>query len=218
MNDYEKPDFWSKKAKKEGFAARSIYKLDEINKKFNLIKEGQNILDLGCAPGSWSQFISEKIGETGTLIGIDYKQITVNLKNAHFIYGNFLREHNQEKIMSFGPYDGIVSDMAPDTTGDKLTDCYASSELVNTALDFSYRYLKKGGFFVAKIFQGGDEINIMESIKNSFTFSKWFKPDSCRKKSFEIFIIGSGYKGKIEQSEKEVQVINMDEDSGIMPW
>ncbi len=218
MSDYKKPDYWAKKAKTDGYAARSIYKLDEIDKKFNLIKLGNNILDLGCAPGSWSQYISEKVGINGRVVGIDYKMITVNPKNAVFIHGNFLREHNQDKIKELGKYDGIVSDMAPDTTGDKLTDCFGSSDLVETALDFAFIHLKIGGFFVAKIFQGGNELEIMSKLKETFETAKWFKPDSCRKKSFEIFMIASGYKGKIKSNQTEYNTQEYDDESGVMPW
>ncbi len=147
---YEKPDFYSKKAKKEGFFARSVYKLDEIQKKFKVFKKGQKILDLGCAPGSWSQYALSQIGESGFLVGIDYKDIKVNAKNALFIKGNFFNETNQNKLKEYAPFDGVISDMAPDTTGDKYTDNMESSHLVETALNFAFDYLKKGGFFAAK--------------------------------------------------------------------
>ena len=190
---YKKPDFYSKKAKQQNFVARSVYKLIEIQHKFFLIKAGHKILDLGCAPGSWAQYVSSIISKKGLIIGIDYKEIKVNLANLVFIRGDFLKDHTKEKLDQYLPFDGIISDMAPDTSGDKLRDCYASSMLVQDALQFSYDYLKKGGFFVAKVFQGGDEKKIMSALKNAFKETKWFKPKSSRKKSYEIFVIGIGF-------------------------
>ena len=170
---YDKPDYYSKKAVKEGYVARSVYKLIEIQEKFNLFKKGNKILDLGCAPGSWSQYVSSIIDKNGLVVGIDYKEIKVNPTNAVFIKGNFLKDQTKNKLKEYAPFDGIISDMAPDTSGDKLTDCFASSNLVKDALKFSYEYLKKGGFFIAKIFQGGDEIEIMNEVKMASGDSKY---------------------------------------------
>ena len=219
INPYEKPDFYSKKAKEEGYAARSIYKLKEIQEKFNLIKKNHKILDLGCAPGSWSQYSSKLVGNEGLVVGIDYKEIKVNLPNAIFIQGSFLDEENKAKIKEYSPFDGVISDMAPDTEGDRLTDCFNSSELVKEAVNFSYDYLKKGGYFIAKIFQGGDEKTIFAELKEAFKEVKWFKPDSTRKISFEIFIIAYNFIKKPElKSSSEFEAINDPNYSGEMPW
>ena len=114
-------------------------------------------------------------------------------------------------------YDGIISDMAPDTSGDRLTDCYDSSYLVVEALQFAYNYLKKGGYFIAKIFQGGDEKKIMSELKKTFKQAKWFKPKSSRKNSYEIYIIGIGFIQKpIEIAEKSI--IDQENYTGDMPW
>lgn len=217
MNVYEKPDFYSKKALKEGYAARSVYKLMEIQEKFKIMKKGDKILDLGCAPGSWCQYASKIVGEKGLIVGIDYKEIRVALSNAVFVHGNFLREHKKEEIQEYAPFNGIISDMAPDTKGDRLTDCYASSNLVEEALNFSYKFLKKGGYFIAKIFQGGDENVIMDELKQAFKTTKWFKPKSCRKKSFEIFMVASGFIKKPEKQE-EPDIFDDDNYTGEMPW
>lgn len=213
---YEKPDHYSKKAFKEGYTARSVYKLMEIQDKFQLFKKGNKILDLGCAPGSWSQYVSEIIDKKGHLIGIDYKEIKVNPDNAIFIKGNFLKDDSKNKLKEYGPFDGIISDMAPDTGGDKLIDCYASSELVENALSFSYGYLKKGGFFIAKIFQGGNEKDIMNEVKLAFKTAKWFKPKSSRKNSVELFIIGIDFIKKPEINKKDE--LTNDNYDGVMPW
>ncbi|MBN2544845.1 MAG: RlmE family RNA methyltransferase [Spirochaetes bacterium] len=218
MNVYEKPDFYSKKAKSEGFFARSIYKLEEIQDKFHLIKKEQKVLDLGCAPGSWSQFVLSIIQDTGFLVGIDYKQIKISAPNAVFIKGNFLKDHAKEKINEFAPFDGIISDMAPDTTGDKFSDNIECSNLVEEALNFAYDHLKKGGYFIAKIFQGGNENEIMQEIKNAFENVKWFKPKSSRKISNEIFIIAFNYQRKPEKNNINLKNMSDDNYTGEMPW
>jgi len=219
---YDKPDFYSKKAKKEGYPARSVYKLEEIQEKFKLFKKGLKILDLGAAPGSWSQFVSKLVAENGLVVGIDYKEIKVSLKNAVFIQGDFLDKTVQKELSKYSPFDAIISDMAPDTSGDKLTDCYRSSELALNALKFSYDYLKKGGFFIAKIFQGGDEKEIMNELDKAFHETKWFKPKSSRKESFEIFMIGIDFIKKPEidifEEMDENEALKKAMDTGEMPW
>ena len=213
---YDKPDYYSKKAMQESYVARSVYKLMEIQDKFSLIKKGHKVLDIGCAPGSWAQYVSTIIQNEGLLVGIDYKVIKVNPPNAIFIKGNFLKEITKEKIIQYSPFDGIISDMAPDTSGDKLTDCYNSSNLVEDALQFSYDYLKKGGYFIAKIFQGGSEKEIMNELKKAFRLAKWVKPKSSRKKSFEIYIVGIDFIQKPIMKKNEI--ISDDNYTGEMPW
>jgi 23S rRNA (uridine2552-2'-O)-methyltransferase len=216
MNPYEKPDFYSKKAKEEGYAARSVYKLMEIQEKFRLIRKNDVVLDLGCAPGSWTQYAAGISGEKGMVVGIDIKEIKVALPNAKFISGNFLDEMTRNELKEYSPYDGIISDMAPDTVGDRLADCFNSSNLVRESLNFCYGFLKKKGYFIAKIFQGGEEKEIMNEMREAFTEVKWYKPKSSRKISFEIFIIGIGFVKAPEKSE--IKNGNEDEESGNMPW
>lgn len=217
MNVYEKPDYYSMKAKEEGYVARSIYKLKEINEKFKLLKKNQKILDLGSAPGSWSQYSALNVGDNGIVVGIDYKEMKIDLPNGIFIKGDFYDPENQIKLQEYSPYDGIISDMAPDTEGDKLTDCYRSSELVKEALFFSNKFLKQGGFFIAKIFQGGDEKKVFEMVKKSFKEAKWFKPEACRKISYEIFIVGINFYKKVDLNSNNSDNL-FDNNSGEMPW
>ena len=220
MNEYSKPDFYSKKAKEEGYVARSVYKLKEIDKKFNLLKKGQTVLDIGCAPGSWSQFVSEKIGSSGRLLGVDYKEIKVNFNNAIFLTGNFFSDEIQEEVIKYSKFDGVISDMAPDTIGDRVRDCFKSSQLTRNALEFCYNYLKTGGYFVTKIFQGGEEKEIVDEMKNAFSHVKWFKPNSSRKISYEIFIIGIDFiarpKNNLDNFEDSIK--QLDNNNGFMPW
>jgi len=222
-NPYSKPDFYSQKAKEEGYLARSVYKLKEINEKFKLIKKGQNILDLGCAPGSWSQYIS-KIINPGIIVGIDIKDCHFSDENFIFIKGDFEKEDNKilikEKIDN-KKFDGIVSDMAPDTEGDDNIDRFRSSQLVENALEFCFDNLKKDGFFIAKIFQGGDEKEVMNKIKFFFKEAKWFKPKSCRQNSVEIYIVASGFNNKnIKENKEERDFLKELEENytGEMSW
>ncbi len=223
-NPYSKPDFYTQKAKEEGYFARSVYKLKEINEKFKLIKSGQKILDLGCAPGSWSQYVSEIINN-GTIVGIDIKDCFFSSPNFIFIKGDFEKEENKiliKKAINNKRFDGIISDMAPDTEGDESVDRFKSSELVNIAINFCLDNLKNEGFFIAKIFQGGDEKYVMKRIKNIFKEAKWFKPKSCRTNSVEIYIVASGFLGKenIQTEENPSNLLKELEENytGEMPW
>ncbi len=222
-DEYKILDFYAKKAKEDGYLARSIYKLQEIQNKFNIIKKNQKIADLGSAPGSWLQYISKLVGENGLVVGIDYKKIKVSKPNIVTIEGSFSSEENKDEISKHSPFNGIISDMAPDTEGDEYVDAFASSELVREALAFTYDNLKKDGFFVAKIFQGGDENDIMNEMRRAFKTAKWFKPKSSRKISVEIFMIGLNFIGKPAQKENS-DITNdqalLDEalESGNMMW
>ncbi|MBP7554306.1 MAG: RlmE family RNA methyltransferase [Spirochaetes bacterium] len=221
MNDYSKPDFYANKAKLDGYVARSVYKLEEINAKFKLIKPGQTILDLGSAPGSWSQYVSSIIGDNGKIVGVDYKDMRVSMPSAIFLKGDFYSDEIRSQLAEYAPFNGIISDMAPDTEGDKITDCFRSSELVWKSLNFAYDYLKRGGYFIAKIFQGGDEKEIMKEIKSAFKEAKWFKPASSRKISYEIFVVGENFisnpnKNKALDDDNDLEKLNNSD--GYMPW
>ncbi len=193
MTGYNPKDHFYKKAKKENFAARSVFKLEEIDQKLKLVKPGQLILDLGAAPGSWSQYCSKKIGSKGQILGVDLTEIQVKLPNAIFIQAD-LRDAQLEKIFSENgvvpPFDLVLSDMAPKTTGIRLTDQTRSMELCELALDIARRFLKPGGHFVCKLFHSDDFVPLRNEIKKSFDKFEAVKPESTRKISKEIFLIG----------------------------
>jgi 23S rRNA (uridine2552-2'-O)-methyltransferase len=190
---YNPRDHYFKKAKQENFAARSVFKLEEIDKKFRLFKPGQKVLDLGASPGSWSQYSSKMVGETGHVLGVDLSPVTVKLKNAVFIQAD-LRDLNLEEIFKEHgfepPFDLVLSDMAPKTTGIRMTDQARSMELCELALDVARRFLKKDGHFVCKLFHSDDFAKLRNEIKNSFQKFEAVKPDSTRKISKEIFLVG----------------------------
>jgi len=188
-------DHYSRKAKKDNFAARSVYKLEEIQKKHRIIKKGDKIVDLGCAPGSWLQYAAGLAGNSGQVVGIDLKPLTIKMPpNARYFNADIL--HMGEALLeSIGDgYNLVMSDMAPATTGQKNVDSARSFELCQTALSLSEKLLKPGGCFVCKIFQGESFQTFSESVKKCFKHHKIFKPQSSRKASKEIYIIGIGKK------------------------
>ena len=190
---YNPKDYYYRKAKQENFAARSVFKLEEIDKKYHLFKTNQMVLDLGAAPGSWSQYSSQKIGAGGRVLGVDLSPITVSLKNATFIQAD-LRDLNLEELfLQQGftpPFDLVLSDMAPKTTGIRLTDQTRSMELCELALDVARRFLKPNGHFVCKLFHSDDFTKLRDEIKKSFDKFEALRPESTRKISKEIFLIG----------------------------
>ncbi len=190
---YNPKDHYFKKAKEQNFAARSVFKLEEIDQKFKIIQPRQKILDLGAAPGSWSQYCSKKIGSDGRILGIDLSSVEIQLNNAVFVQVD-LRDLELEKIIKENgfnpPFDVVLSDMAPRTTGIRVTDQTRSFELCELALDMAAKYLKKDGHFVCKLFHSDDFGKLKDLIKMQFQRFEAVKPDSTRKISKEIFLVG----------------------------
>ncbi len=186
-------DSWFQKAKSEGFAARSIYKLEEIDQRLRIIKSGDQILDLGASPGSWSQYCAKKVGPGGKVLGIDLSPVQVSLKNAVFLQAD-LRDCDMEALCTqhaFAPeFSVVLSDMAPKTTGIKMTDQARSMELCDLALDIAIQRLKPGGHFVCKLFHSSEFSQLRDRIKKNFQKFEAIKPDSTRKESKEIFLVG----------------------------
>lgn len=190
---YNPRDHYFKKAKQQNFAARSVFKLEEIDQKFRILKPKQTVLDLGASPGSWSQYCSQKVGSGGRILGVDLKPVTAKLSNAVFIQAD-LRDLNLEQTFIENgfhpPFDLVISDMAPNTTGIRMTDQARSFELCELALDISRRFLKRDGHFVCKLFHSDDFTQLRDEIKKDFQQFHAVKPDSTRKISKEIFLIG----------------------------
>lgn len=190
---YNPRDHYFKKAKQNNFAARSIFKLEEIDQKFKILKPKQTVLDLGASPGSWSQYCSKKVGPEGRILGVDLKPVTVNLSNAVFIQAD-LRDLNLINVFKehgfHPPFDLVVSDMAPNTTGIRMTDQARSFELCELAFNISLQFLKKDGHFVCKLFHSDDFTKLRDMIKNEYQQFHAVKPDSTRKISKEIFLVG----------------------------
>lgn len=190
---YNPRDHYFKKAKEQNFAARSVFKLEEIDHKFKIVRPGDRVLDLGASPGSWSQYCSQKIGPNGRILGVDLSPVNVKLPNAHFIQAD-LRDLNLVDVFAEqgyqDPFDLVISDMAPKTTGIRMTDQARSFELCELALNVALQFLKKDGHFVCKLFHSDDFTTLRDLIKKEFTKFEAVKPDSTRKISKEIFLVG----------------------------
>lgn len=189
-------DFYTLKAKKEGYPARSVYKLIEIKEKFALFTRKSTILDIGAAPGSWSLYILKQLSETGFLLSIDLLPLEISNTSSNFetIIGDAFSLENQAIIIEKGPFNVILSDVAPTTTGNRTVDSERSLQLVISVLDLAEQILMQGGNLAVKIFQGGGEKEIMARMKQLFTTVKAFKPEAARKTSFETYLIGIGRK------------------------
>lgn len=191
-NSYEKPDFWSQKAFQEGYPARSVYKLKEIDEKFGMIKKNYVVLDLGAAPGSWTTFLLKKMDGTGKVVSCDLNPLSKSVKgeNLLFIQGDLNDAEIRQKIKSEGLYDLVVCDAAPKTTGNRTVDTARSEQLVEMAIWYAQTMLKTGGNFCVKIFQNGDQQKLLKLMREIFTNAKGFKPEACRSESFETYLIG----------------------------
>lgn len=195
-SSYEKPDFWTNKAKSEGYPARSVYKLAEIDEKFRLLRAGGKYLDVGAAPGSWSLWILRRLAGKGFLAAVDLQPLgmTPPFENFRFIRGDLYAEEVRSELISLGPYDAVFSDAAPATTGNRLVDQGASESIVESVIAWSYDCLAPGGALVAKIFQGGSERDLMNELRRRFASVRGFKPKACRAESFETYVVATGYR------------------------
>jgi 23S rRNA (uridine2552-2'-O)-methyltransferase len=191
-------DHYSERAKKERYPARSVYKLKEAQKKYGLIRKGDRVLDLGCSPGSWLLYAAERTGKRGKVLGMDLKPVTIQIPpQAETLKVDILTlDHawieNENLAKRF---DVVLSDMAPATTGNKAIDAERSYQLCQAALNIARMALRPGGSFVCKIFQGEEFKKFSDSVRSRFKTHKIFKPQSSRKESKEIFIIGTGLRG-----------------------
>jgi 23S rRNA (uridine2552-2'-O)-methyltransferase len=188
-------DHYARQAKKEQFPARSVYKLEEIQKKYNIIKKGNNVLDLGCAPGSWLLYSANLTGSTGRVIGIDLVPVSIHIPPHVRVHTGDILLMDDDFFKSLGTdFNVVISDMAPSTTGNKFVDCTRSFDLCLSALTIAQVTLATGGSFVCKIFQGEDFKTFIDSVRSVFKNHKIFKPKSSRKASKEIYVIGFGKK------------------------
>lgn len=191
----EKPDHYAIRAKKEGYPARSVYKLEEIQNKTQMIKKGYNVLDIGAAPGSWSLYTAKIL--QARVHAVDLKPLNLEKRpdNLSFQQGDIFNPAVQSALRDAGPFDCLISDAAPGTTGSRTVDTGRSFSLVEGILGLCPALLKPGGSFTAKIFQGGDEQELLSRMRIMFGSARMFKPKACRKDSFETFLIGSDYRG-----------------------
>lgn len=188
-------DKYALKARALGFRARSVFKLQELDKKFGLFKPGMKVLDLGCAPGSWLQYASEKVGEGGQVVGLDLTKIEpLHSKNVKVLQGDIFNNEFLADNLAARTFDLVISDMAPLTSGFKLTDSARSLELLNRAFEVAKQYLKSSGSFVGKVFESEDLPRWFANLKKSFKMAKRSKPQASLDESKELFIIGKYFK------------------------
>ena len=185
----QRRDKYVRQSKLEGYRSRAVYKLKELDEKFKIIKNNLNILDVGSAPGSWTQYLSEK-SKGSKIMSIDLKEVD-KIKDVYHVVGDFLDNKNQKIITDYFPkkIDLVVSDMAVNTTGNKNLDSIQTGELSLTAMHFAIGMLRPKGIFLSKIFMGSTFNEIVENAKKNFKEIKIFKPPSSRKDSKESFII-----------------------------
>lgn len=194
-------DHYFLKAKRDNYPARSVYKLQEIDKRFKLFKQGQKVMDLGAAPGSWTLFAAKKVGDNGFVLSADIQTTETSFPPNVAFHQEDVFERSPEfeaEIEAVGPFDMVISDMAPKTTGHKFTDQARSMNLAEEALAVACQTLVKGGHFIVKVFQGPDDKQYSDTLRTSFNTVKTFKPKSSRAESKEIFFIGMGFKGLSE--------------------
>ncbi|TYB32559.1 RlmE family RNA methyltransferase [Flexistipes sinusarabici] len=193
---YKRKDRFYQKAKQEGYKSRAAYKLKEINDKHNIISKNDYVLDAGAAPGGWSQILLETVGKGGMIVGVDLLDVEgISGNNFTFIKGDLFEDNTLEKILSISSsYDVVVSDAAPNTSGQKFADHAKSIELVGNIYAFSRKVLKNNGDFIAKLFDGEDTKKFVDELKKSFKKVSIYRPKSTRKNSFEIYLICRGYK------------------------
>lgn len=183
-------DHLTRQAKADNYPARSVYKLEEIQQKFSIMKKKDTVLDLGCAPGSWLLYASRQVGPEGRVLGIDIKAVDIGLPaNVRVIQDDILFMADDTFLQQASGCRVVLSDMAPATTGRKDVDAFRSFELCEMALDVAEQCLGMGGHFVCKIFQGNEFAGFEKQVKKRFGSCRIFKPESCRKQSKEIYII-----------------------------
>ena len=194
-NTYAKPDRFTRQAKAEGYLARSVYKLEELDRRFQLFRKGDRVVDLGCSPGSWLVWADERVGPKGHVVGVDIEEpgptiLEVIVRDIFDVPGSELRE------LLGGPANVVMSDMAPRTTGNLLGDHVRQIELATRALELARELLVPGGHFVVKVFDGEDAHAYVQSVRPYFDKVKRSRPEAVRKESREFFLVGTGYVGR----------------------
>jgi 23S rRNA (uridine2552-2'-O)-methyltransferase len=186
-------DRFHKQARAAGFRARAVFKLEEVDRKVGLLRPGARVLDLGCAPGSWLQYASQRVGPAGRLVGIDRAPVDVALPNLRLLVGDVFEVTREELLGDLASFDVVLSDMAPDTTGIRHVDQARSEALFERALDLAATTLAHGGNFLAKLFQGPEFAALVTRCRREFSHVKIEKPAGSRAASIEQYVAGLGF-------------------------
>ncbi|KFG68401.1 RlmE family RNA methyltransferase [Microvirga sp. BSC39] len=189
------------RAKREGYRSRAAYKLLEIDEKYRILKPGQRVVDLGAAPGGWSQIAAKVVGPKGKVVGIDLLPIDP-MPGVEFIELDFLDESAPGRLIDMlgGPADIVMSDMAANTTGHKKTDHLRIIGLAEAAIYFAREILAPGGAFIAKVFQGGTENQLLADLKRDFAVVRHVKPAASRADSAELYVMATGFRGRADET------------------
>ncbi|MEJ1994152.1 MAG: RlmE family RNA methyltransferase [Limibacillus sp.] len=183
-------------AQRLGYRSRAAFKLAQLDEKYHLLKSGMKVVDLGAAPGGWVQVAQQKIGGQGKVVGIDLLEIDP-IPGAEMILGDFLAPEAPEKLKSLlgGPANAVLSDMAASSTGHAPTDHLRIMALAEAALDFAEEVLAPGGFYLAKVLQGGSERELLERLRLAFEKVRHVKPPASRSDSAELYVLATGFRG-----------------------
>lgn len=194
-----KREGYYRQAKREGYRARSAYKLQQIDERFQLLKPGDAVADLGCAPGGWTQVLVERVGTTGVVIGVDLQR-TRPVTGARFIQGDFTRRETRARLAELlaetgrSQLDAVVSDLAPDMSGSYDMDQARSIHLAGLALEFALAHLRPSGSFACKVFEGADFLEFREQVRARFRNVSQFRPAATRGKSSEVYLVAKGFR------------------------
>jgi 23S rRNA (uridine2552-2'-O)-methyltransferase len=188
-------DSFGAKAKKEGFAARSVYKLEEMDRRMQLFRRGMRVLDLGAFPGSWTQYAAQRVGPEGRVLAVDQQEWRGSFPPQVETRQCDVLALTPNDVGGLATYDLVMSDMAPWTTGVRFVDQCRSFDLYMHALAIAEGTLRGSGAFIGKIFQGGDFDQAKKRTEALFTKARVMKPDASRKESYEIFVIATGFRG-----------------------
>ena len=186
-------DTFFRKAREEGFAARAVYKLEDIDRRVRLFHPGARVLDLGCRPGSWMQYACKAVGPHGKVVGVDRLALPEPVPGAHVILADIYTLSDAELLCGLAAYDVVLSDMAPDTTGIRSTDQARSANLVEEALMRAERLLAPLGAFVAKVFQSPEVEKLRKRMGDRFTDVRLLKPEASRQQSSELYLVGKNF-------------------------
>jgi len=190
----KKEEFYTKKAKEEGYPARSIYKLSQIDEEFKIIKRGDIVLDLGSAPGSWLLYVSEKVGKKGRVFGVDIEEIIIPEKENIIFIKRSIEDEGIVEFFETKRFNCVIADLSPKTTGIKSVDSGRSLELTKRAFYITKNLLKKRGNFVCKIFEGGEADIFLKKISTYFRLFKRYRPRAVKKGSKEFYVVAKGFK------------------------
>lgn len=195
-NPYAGADARTRAAKAQGYPARSVFKLQEIDRRTHLLRSGQRVLDLGAAPGSWSLYASSRVGERGRVLAIDLTEMKQAFPpNVEVAVGDATDPENPD-VARFAPYDVVLSDMAPNTSGNKVRDQARSTELFLAAVETAARLGAPGSAFVGKIFMSGDFPAARRRVQELYERTQVIRPEGTRKESSEVFVVGQGLRAR----------------------